>query len=352
MRPSKCYWAPKGAVVTAPSWQTEVFVRDLPLAHRFTISSASWDSTRNVFVIVRRGDLAGVGEASPDPRSGETAESVAGQLRGVDLDRLAGPFDLEGVAQLLPPGSARCALDIALHDLAGKATGLSVAELLGCAGRRLPQTSVTVPIGDRETMTQRARHLSAFPILKIKVGFDGDVDTVRAVREVYGGVIRIDANEGWNVEQATARLAELETLDIELCEQPVAASDLEGLAEAASKTTIPVLADEAVGTASDVARLSGRVDGVNLKLRKAGGIRETVKGIAVARAHDMKVMLGCDLSSGIGATAEAHVAALVDLADIDGPLLLAEDPWPGVTYSGATLTLPPGPGLGLRTSPS
>ena len=338
--------------MTLPSWRMEVFVRDLPLARRFTISSASWDSARNVFVIVRRGDLAGVGEANPDPRSGETAESVADQLHDVDLDQLRDTFDLEGVGKLLEPGSARCALDIALHDFAGKAAGVSIAALLGCAGRGLPQTSVTVPIGDRDAMTGRARELRAFPILKIKVGFDGDVDTVRAVREVYGGVIRIDANEGWDVEQATARLAELEELDIELCEQPVAAADIEGLAEVASKTAIPVLADEAVRTAADVARLSGRVDGVNLKLRKAGGIRETVKAIAVARAHAMKVMLGCDLSSGIGATAEAHVAALVDIADIDGPLLLAEDPWPGVRYSGATMTLPSGPGLGLERSPT
>jgi L-Ala-D/L-Glu epimerase len=338
--------------VTTPLWEIEVLIRELPLAHRFTISSASWDSARNVFVVVRRGDLAGVGEASPDPRSGETAESAADQLRGVDLNVLTNPFDLEGVAHLLEPGAARCALDIALHDLAGKAAGISIAALLGCAGGGLPKTSVTVPIGDRDAMTERARELSDLPILKVKVGFDGDVDTVRAVREVYGGMIRIDANEGWDVEQATARLAELEELDIELCEQPVAASDIEGLAEVASSTAIPVLADEAVGTASDVARLSGRVDGVNLKLRKAGGIRETVKAIAVARAHHMKVMLGCDLSSGVGATAEAHVAALVDLADIDGPLLLAEDPWPGVKYSGATMTLPPGPGLGLARSPS
>jgi L-alanine-DL-glutamate epimerase-like enolase superfamily enzyme len=253
---------------------------------------------------------------------------------------------------VLEPGTARCALDIALHDLAGKTAGLSIAELLGCAGRVPPPTSVTVPIGSSGEMTARARDLADYPILKLKVGFEGDVDAVRAVREVYGGVIRIDANEGWNVDEAKSRLAALEELDIELCEQPVVASDLAGLAEVASATTIPVLADEAVCTAVDVARLSDMVAGVNLKLRKAGGIRETVKAIAVARAHGMKVMLGCDLTSGIAATAEAHVASLVDHADVDGPLLLADDPWPGVTYSKATMTRPRGPGLGLRRSPS
>jgi L-alanine-DL-glutamate epimerase-like enolase superfamily enzyme len=338
--------------VARPSWDVEVFASDLPLAHRFTISSASWDSARNVFVVVRRGDRSGVGEASPDARSGESAESVIGQIEDVDLDGLEGPFDLEGLASVLEPGTARCALDIALHDLAGKTAGLSIAELLGCAGRDPPPTSVTVPIGSSDEMTARARDLADYPILKLKMGFEGDVDAVRAVREVYGGVIRIDANEGWNVDDAKSRLAALEELDIELCEQPVMAGDLAGLAEVASGTTIPVLADEAVCTAADVARLSGVVAGVNLKLRKAGGIRETVKAVAVARAHGMKVMLGCDLTSGIAATAEAHVASLVDLADVDGPLLLADDPWPGVTYSKATMIRPRGPGLGLRRSPS
>lgn len=330
----------------------EVFARDLPLAHRFTISSASWESARNVFVVVRHNGHTGVGEASPDERSGESAESVAARIQEADLDELEGPFDLEGLAPLLEAGTARSALDIALHDLAGKTAGLSVAELLGCAGGHLPPTSVTVPIGSSQEMTARARALADYPILKVKVGFEGDVDAVRSVREVYGGVIRIDANEGWDLDEAKSRLAALEEVDIELCEQPVAASDTAALAEVASATTIPVLADEAVCTSADVARLSGAVAGVNLKLRKAGGIRETVKAIAVARALRMKVMLGCDLTSGIAATAEAHVAALVDHADLDGPLLLADDPWPGVTYSKATMTRPPGPGLGLRRSPS
>jgi L-alanine-DL-glutamate epimerase-like enolase superfamily enzyme len=343
---------PQRSCVAKPSWDVKIFASDLPLAHRFTISSASWDSTRNVFVVVRYGDRSGVGEASPDSRSGESAESIIAQLEGVNLDRLEGPFDLEGVAGVLGPGAARCALDIALHDLAGKTAGLSIAELLGCAGRDPPPTSVTVPISSSDEMTARARDLADFPILKVKVGFEGDVDAVRAVREVYGGVIRIDANEGWNVDEAKSRLAVMEELDIEMCEQPVPAGDLAGLAEVASATTIPVLADEAACTAADVARLSGVMTGVNLKLRKAGGIRETVKAIAVARAHEMKVMLGCDLTSGIAATAEAHVASLVDHADVDGPLLLADDPWPGVAYEKATMIRPPGPGLGLRRSPS
>jgi L-Ala-D/L-Glu epimerase len=338
-------------MVTA-SWDVEVFEKDLRLAERFTISGASWDVARNVFVVLSHNGLSGVGEASPDSRSGETPASVAAELEGLDLRGLAGPFDLEGASCMLAPGAAGCALDIAMHDLAAKAAGVAVADLLGCGGRRLPLTSVTVPIAEVRDMARRARSLSDHPVLKLKVGFEGDVDAVHAVRAVYPGVIRIDANEGWDVSTAKARLAELERCDIELCEQPVAATDLEGLAEVAASTSIPVFADEAARTSHDVARLAGAVDGVNLKLRKAGGIRRTVAAIAVARAHGLRVMLGCDLTSGVAATAEAHVSALVDYADLDGPLLLADDPWPGVSYSKGAMTLPPGPGLGLQRTPS
>jgi L-alanine-DL-glutamate epimerase-like enolase superfamily enzyme len=257
----------------AASWGIEVFEQDLRLAERFTISGASWDVARNVFVVLSHNGLSGVGEASPDSRSGETPASVAAELEGLDLRGLAGPFDLEGASCMLAPGAAGCALDIAMHDLAAKAAGVAVADLLGCGGRRLPLTSVTVPIAEVRDMARRARSLSDHPVLKLKVGFEGDVDAVHAVRAVYPGVIRIDANEGWDVSTAKARLAELERCDIELCEQPVAATDLEGLAEVAASTSIPVFADEAARTSHDVARLAGAVDGVNLKLRKAGGIR-------------------------------------------------------------------------------
>jgi L-alanine-DL-glutamate epimerase-like enolase superfamily enzyme len=199
-------------------------------------------------------------------------------------------------------------------------------------------------------MQNRARLLSDHPVLKMKVGFDGDVDAVRAIREVYSGALRLDANEGWGPDEAGSRLEALEPLEIELCEQPIPAGQHGPLSELTTATAIPLFADEDVADSRDVARLAGVVDGVNLKLRKAGGIRATVAAIATARAHGMKVMLGCDLESGIAATAEASVAALADHADLDGPLLLRSDPWPGVTYDKGVMTLPRGPGLGVSGS--
>ncbi len=331
-------------------WRIEVKQIDLPLAEKFVIAREEWYAAENVFVIVHYEDMFGVGEVSPDSRWDESTHSVRAQLENVDLKLLSGPFELETLSFLLPAGSARCALDIALHDLAGKMAGLSVAELLG-VGTDLPSTSVTVPITTVSRMVQRALAYSDHPTLKMKVGFDDDLEAVRAIRNAYDGAIRIDANEGWTVDEAVRRLRRLEPLNIELCEQPIPAGNLDDLRFVSSCTSIPVFADEDVNTSADVARLAGVVDGVNLKLRKAGGIRETVRAIAVARAHGMGVMLGCDLESGIAATAGAHVAALADFVDLDGPLLLAADPYPGVTYKRGTITLPEGPGLGIKKVP-
>lgn len=332
-------------------WSVETRTVDLPLKERFTIARASWTFSRNVFVVVRWGDAVGCGEVSPAERWDESPESVAAAIDATDLDELGGPFDLEGLSHLLPPGAARCALDIALHDLAGTLAGISVAELLGLGGRPLPPTSVTVPIADPDVMRERARSLADHPVLKMKVGFDGDVDAVRSVREVYSGALRLDANEGWAPGEAADRLEALEPFDIELCEQPIKAGQHGLLRELTEATVIPVFADEDVTDATDVAALAGAVSGVNLKLRKAGGIRATVAAISTARALGMKVMLGCDLESGIAATAQASVAALVDYADLDGPLLLETDPRPGVRYDKGVMTLPPGPGLGVSGAP-
>ncbi len=201
-------------------------------------------------------------------------------------------------------------------------------------------------------MSQRAAQLADHPVLKVKVGFDGDIDAVAAIRGTYHGALRVDANEGWSPDEAAERLAALEPFDIELCEQPIAADNHDALQHITASTSIPIFADEDVSTAADVARLNGVVDGVNLKLRKAGGIRETAAAINVARAQGMRVMLGCDLDSGVAATAGAHVAGLVDYVDLDGPLLLAEDPFPGVTYDKGVMTLPDVPGLGVRGTPA
>ena len=329
-------------------WGLEVLQRDLELAERFTIATVSWDVASNVFVRIRYDDQEGIGEVSPDERWGDSPSSTIEELSAVEPGSLGDPFDLQSLLELLPAGAARCALDIARHDLAAKLAGLSVAELLGLGGRPLPTTSITVPIAGVDAMVERAQRLADHPCLKLKVGFEGDLGVVSAIRSVYDGVIRIDANEGWSADQAIESLRELERFDIELCEQPIQRDRPDELRRVTDATSIPVFADEDVSTASDVAKLAGVVDGVNLKLRKTGGIREALRAISTARALGLGVMLGCDLTSGVSATAEASIASLVDYADVDGPLLLATDPHPGVAHDNGVLTLPPGPGLGVR----
>jgi L-alanine-DL-glutamate epimerase-like enolase superfamily enzyme len=334
------------------TWALEITPLRLELAETFRIARETSTFADNVFVTLRFASVSGVGEANPASRWNESVESVVKQLKDVDPGELGNPFNFEGLLEILPPGSARAALDIAIHDLAGKIAGLSVTKLLGLKGRSLPRTSVTIPIKDVDAMVEKARSLADHPVLKMKVGFDGDVQAVARIREAFGGTLRIDANEGWREEEAIERLKSLERFNIELCEQPIPAGDHDALRRVTESTSIAVFADEDVCTAKDVAALAGIVDGVNLKLRKTGGIREAVHAIATARAHDLKVMLGTDLVSGIGATAEAHLGGLVDHLDIDGPLLLKEDPFPGVTYDRGRLTVPDLPGLGVKGAPA
>ena len=326
-------------------------VAELPLVERFTIARESWDFATNVFVTIRYGDVIGRGECEPADRWDESVESVMGQVESVDLDALESPFDLEWLYGVLPAGSARSAIDIALHDIVAQLAGLPLADFMGLGGRRLPPTSVTVPIAEVDEMVARAEKLKDHPVLKLKVGFEGDVDVLRAIRGFYEGAVRVDANEGWEADDAIKRLRDLDGLDIEFCEQPVPADDEEGLKHVAAASPIPIYADESACTASDVARLAGHVDGVNLKLRKTGGMRELVKAAAVARAHDMKVMIGCNLETGIACTAGAHLASLADSIDLDGFLLLRKDPYPGVTFDNGYLRLPNRPGLGVVEAP-
>jgi len=212
-------------------------------------------------------------------------------------------------------------------------------------------TSFTIGIADPETTMRKLAEIGDHPVLKVKLGGGApsdDVETIAAIRARYGGTIRIDANEGWDVETAVTVLRELERFDIELCEQPVEAGDPERLRAVSERVSIPIVADEDALVAEDLPRLRGCVAGVNVKLAKTGGIRGALAMIHTARAMGMKIMLGCMVESAIAASAAAHLSPLVDWADIDGPFLTSGDPFEGVTYERGKLILPAAPGLGVR----
>jgi L-alanine-DL-glutamate epimerase-like enolase superfamily enzyme len=185
------------------------------------------------------------------------------------------------------------------------------------------------------------------PIVKVKLGFPGDVDVLEAMRARYTGTLRVDANEGWTPEEAVAKLETLARAGVEFCEQPIPAGTPERLRWIRERSRVPLVADEDVRDARDLPALAGCVDGVNVKLVKCGGIRAALAAIHTARALGLRVMLGCMVESAILATAAAHLSPLADWADLDGPFLTARDPFAGVTYDGGKLVLPRGPGLGV-----
>ncbi len=319
----------------------------LNLRTTFRIAHGASDQRHNVLVHLDEG----VGEAAAVAYHGETRESITAYLAHiVDVDFGDDAGLIEDVLAKLPPGSqaARAAVDIALHDLWGQRLGQPLYRLLGLNPARVPQTSFTIAQDAPDVMAERAS-ASGWPILKIKLGTTADEAIVAAIRERLPDVILYaDVNGGWTREQAATVLPRLTQYHLTLIEQPLPSDDVEGLRWLRERTDVPVFADESVKTARDVVAHAGAVDGVVIKLMKSGGIREALRAITVARALDMRVMLSCMVESSVGVTAAAHLAPLCDYVDLDGPLLITNDPYVGLRYDGARILLPDAPGLGVR----
>ena len=324
----------------------------LELAETFVISRSARDTEDAVVVEVRHSGVSGFGEAQPVDRYDESAESAHAYVE--EHAELLGddPFALDEVMARLPARefAARAALDAALHDLQGKLLGQPVWRLLGLR-RAGPPTSWTVWLGDPDDMARRAgKALGRFRRLKLKLGGqDGiDVERVRAVRGVAGEVpLQVDVNEGWSFEEAVEALPELAELGVQYCEQPLPAGDPRG-PELKERSPLPIYVDEDCHTLGDVAACAGRAHGINVKLAKSGGIREAVRMVNAARALGLGCMLGCMVESGLGISAGTQVASLFDHVDLDGNLLLGQDPWPGVPFVDGVQLPPEEPGLGVR----
>jgi L-alanine-DL-glutamate epimerase-like enolase superfamily enzyme len=324
----------------------------LHLRHTFTISRASEDVATTLLLRLTADDIEALGEAAPISRYNESVEKVALTLSSLDLRR-TDLWRFDDVLNLLPVQAkgARCAIDLALHDLAGKRLGIPAYRFLGLNPEQTKQTSFTIGIADLEQMISKTKEARHFPILKVKLGTGKAIETVEAIRSVYTGTIRVDANEGWTPETAVSTLSELARFDLEFCEQPIPAGHPEQLRYVRERSEIPIFVDEDSRSLEDLAPLHGCVDGINIKLVKCGGMREAVRMISTARALGMKVMIGCMIESSVLATAAAHLTPLCDYADLDGPLLITDDPFSGVRYDGAQLGLPDAPGLGVARRP-
>jgi len=322
---------------------------DLRLRHTFRTARGASDVRENLLVEAEHDGLVGRGEAAPIVRYHEDRASAARAVETM-AGRLGDPrafSQAAGAAAVAGQSSAEAAVDMALHDLAGLRLRAPLHEVLGIDPRRAPETSFTIGLDAPEAVIRKVKEAAAYPVLKVKMGSDGDREVLTAVRDTTRQRIRVDANEGWTPDAALERLEWLAKIGVELVEQPLPADRIEETRALRRRSPIPFYADESVHRAADIPRLAGAFDGINIKLMKCGGLAEALRMIAVARAHGMKIMLGCMIESSLAITAAAHISPLVDTADLDGNLLVANDPFEGATVVEGRLVLPDRPGLGV-----
>jgi L-Ala-D/L-Glu epimerase len=328
--------------------------------HPFVIARGGYSHHRNVIVRLTDDDgVEGYGEAAPNRYYGESVSTVIaalGQFKPV-LER-ADPFSLEAIEShlnrvLRGNASAKSAVSSALHDLVGKRLGLPVFRLWGLDASTTPESSFTIAIAENHELEMRVTEARDYPILKIKLGTDRDAEIVRIVRNAAPAKrLRVDANAAWTAKHAVRMSDFLAEQGVEMIEQPVAANDIEGLRFVRKRSKLPVFADESCLVATDIAKLTGAVDGINIKLAKCGSLREAMRMVHAARALDMQVMAGCMIESSLGISAIAQIAPLLDYADFDGAALLSNDPYRGVSIAGGSIRLPGEPGLGATPAPS
>jgi L-alanine-DL-glutamate epimerase-like enolase superfamily enzyme len=300
--------------------------------------------------------LVGVGEGYPDAFYGETPATMVAVwpllLRAIGepdltVDGLTAAAEAM-TASIANHGAAKCAIDIALHDLAAKVAEMPIYEFLGLSSE-LPPTDFTIGIDTPAIVAERAAQAARFPTLKIKLGGPADLATLEAVRAVYAGPIRVDANTGWSLEEAVAILPDLERLGVELIEQPFRARRLDQLRRLQDQSAMPIVADESAVAIDDLDALVGVVAGVNIKLAKAGGVGPAKRMLERARELGFKTFLGCMEETSVGVAASAAVASLADWVDLDGNLLLAADPFEGLVLGADCIwQLPDRPGLGVE----
>lgn len=340
--------------MSAGGFKVTIKTKRLDLRHAWTISRNTSTFKEYAFVRLEKDGVFGLGEAAHNMRYGESLEStVAAIEKAIPILQTCDPWkyvDINAAVQNVCEGqtAAKAAIDIALMDWLGKWLGIPLYQFWGLDPRKAPQTTFSIGIDTMEMVKQKVEEAAPYPLLKIKMGKDNDEEVLAAVRSVTQKTLRVDANEGWKDKELALRKVEwLAHNGVDLVEQPMPAHMLEETAWVKERATIPIIADESVKTSRDIPALAQAFDGINIKVDKAGGLQESLRMIWMARSLGMKIMLGCMVSSSLSITAAAHLSPLTDFPDLDGNLLLTQDPFQGVTVREGWLILPDKPGLGV-----
>ena len=330
------------------------FPYELKLKHVFTVASYSRTTTPDVQVEIEYEGVTGYGEASMPPYLGQTVDTVMAFLRKVDLEQFSDPFGLEDIlayVDSLSPGdtAAKAAVDIALHDLVGKLLGAPWYKIWGLNKEKTPSTTFTIGIDTPDVVRGKTREVAGqFNILKVKLGRDNDKEMIRTIRSVSALPIAVDANQGWSDRQyALDMIHWLKEQGIVMIEQPMPKEQLDDIAWITQQSPLPVFADESLQRLNDVTALKGAFTGINIKLMKCTGMREAWKMVTLARALDMKVMVGCMTETSCAVSAAAQLSPVVDFADLDGNLLISNDRFKGMEVINGKITLNDLPGIGV-----
>ncbi len=326
----------------------------LKLRHAFNLARYSRTTTPDVQVQIEYDGIVGYGEASMPPYLGESVESVTKFLSSLDLSQFSDPFRLEDILHYVDSvapnnRAAKASIDIALHDLLGKIMGQPWYKIWGLDPTKAPNTSFTIGIDKEDVVRQKVREAAPYKVLKVKMGLDNDKETVEVIRSMTDVPLCVDANQGWkNKEEALEMCYWLKERGCLFVEQPFDKTWIDETAWLRERSPLPLIADEAFQRLPDILRFKGVYDGINIKLMKSTGLHEAYEMVVLARALGMKVMVGCMTETSCAVTAAANLAPLVDFADLDGNLLIANDRFKGMTVENGKVTLHDIPGIGVK----
>jgi L-alanine-DL-glutamate epimerase-like enolase superfamily enzyme len=328
----------------------------IQLRHVFTIATSSRTTTPDVLTEVEYDGHVGYGEASMPPYLGESQTSCVAFLSKVDLSRYSNPFELETILadiDRIAPGNpaAKASVDIALHDLVGRLVGQPWYNIWGYDPAKTPYTTFTIGIDTPDVVRQKVREAAEYKLLKVKLGRDTDREMVETIRSVTDKPLTADANQGWKDRQkALEDIHWLKDQNVLFVEQPFAKeTPLDDFAWLTERSPIPIMADESCQRLADVRRMHGAFSGINIKLMKSTGMREAQKMLVLARGLGLKVMLGCMTETSCAISAASHLSTMVDWADLDGALLISNDPYQGTRVVGGKVTLNTTPGIGVTS---